>query len=529
MGMKRFFSVFLFLILFSYGVEAGFVQIPYCDLDVKIDISNSRYDIKATVDFIPDTNSTFIFLYMDNEIKEITTIDGNKVHWSTIGSRLMITVSEDTLVEGDLHRIIIKYYGYAKIDPKNYSIICPEYISLRPAIFWLPVYPDLVQVKLNYRMKIGLPSNFVLVTDGSIENEWVVDDLTYYQVQGGGQEPVLIAAPFTTGESTLSDTRIRYYYRENQLDEETRIQRIARSSKEALDFYQKYQIQFPEILNILLFPNESANAEPNMVVFPEKFDLDQDSSVIDLSIFHEVFHLIVPANVGAEEPWLSEGLAHYMGFKSLANKYGMYSKSFRIAVMALLQPHHLWHDAAWLIPLSDSRYSEKTFGTYAPYLLHDRPAMVLYTLDYALGEEQMTGFWTALFNKYWGGKLNIENVREELRTSFGESLNWFFEDWIDGVVRPDYVLEDVEIVQNNSSYAAAGIVRNIGTGRAVVPVAAFNANGELLAVVNTRLVENKHSRFWLETDQPIAYLEVDPAKLLIQTNLINDIWRSEEY
>lgn len=511
------------IFMFSNVAIAEFSPLIFADLDVKVDFTNQQYFVIAEIEFIANNRMADIFLHLNNTISRISAKDQD-LSWYTIGSRLVVKLDELTQVAGELHQIKIEYSGNIMDDKSGYSILNTELLSLRPAIYWLPVFPDLEQISLNYQMHITLPNDFTLISDGTIIEKSTLTDNTKYIIKGSGGEPILIAGKFETEKVDLGKTQVNYYYSLGKTENQKKISVIKNSSIDAITHYQnEFNLPFPEVLHILLFPNQSPSAEANIVFFPENLELHKNLATVDVSVYHELFHLILPTKIYTNQRWLSESLTHYIACKSVAKKYGIYSSEFKEAVMHWLQAGNQWHQALWHVPLTDSRYSSRAFDEYAPYLLYYRPALIFFTLELAIGQETMDQFWQDFFYNYWNSSISITTLRNELNRFIDYDLNWFFDDWIDGVVRPDYRIKSA-ITEYKDNYVTSVEVENIGTGRAVIPIIAYDKDDKIIAEEMVDLISSQTKKIRLITQTPIKSIEIDPTKLLIQTDLTNDIF-----
>lgn len=114
-------------------------------------------------------------------------------------------------------------------------------------------------------------------------------------------------------------------------------------------------------------------------------------------------------------------------------------------------------------------------GSY-PELLERRGEGLFRMLHHLLGDENWWKMMQTIFRDYRFDELTAEEFIGIAETFYGDSLDWFEEQWLKGTVLPEYQIlqAEAEIVENERDmdvvYNLAIRVKNHGTGRMAVPV-----------------------------------------------------------
>jgi hypothetical protein len=109
------------------------------------------------------------------------------------------------------------------------------------------------------------------------------------------------------------------------------------------------------------------------------------------------------------------------------------------------------------------------------------------------------------------------DFRAELVKAAGPALEKVFEQWIDSIAEPDIV---IGVPQAESGGQRVNL-RNLGTGDVTVQVLAITESGKKITLPVTVPSEDLTSLL-IPTNEKITSVEVDPEKLIIQTNYDND-------
>jgi TolA-binding protein len=115
--------------------------------------------------------------------------------------------------------------------------------------------------------------------------------------------------------------------------------------------------------------------------------------------------------------------------------------------------------------------------------------------------------------------VTVDDLRAALVKSGGPEVEKIFQQWVDTIVEPDLIVGSP--LPSDKPGAQRVNLRNLGTGDVTVSVLAVTASGKQLTTSVTVPSENITSAE-IATGEKIASIEVDPEKLVIQTNYDND-------
>ncbi|HVG20336.1 MAG TPA: tetratricopeptide repeat protein [Blastocatellia bacterium] len=115
--------------------------------------------------------------------------------------------------------------------------------------------------------------------------------------------------------------------------------------------------------------------------------------------------------------------------------------------------------------------------------------------------------------------VTTDDLRAALVKSGGPEVEKIFQQWVDTIVEPDIIVGAP--LPSDKPGAQRVNLRNLGTGDVAVSVLAVTASGKQLTATVTVPSENITSTD-VATAEKIASIEVDPEKLIIQTNYDND-------
>ena len=117
------------------------------------------------------------------------------------------------------------------------------------------------------------------------------------------------------------------------------------------------------------------------------------------------------------------------------------------------------------------------------------------------------------------GYVTNEDLRQALATAGGETAAKAFEQWVDSIIEPDLVVGAP--LPGDSPGTQKVNVRNLGTGDVLTSIVGTTASGKQITGSVVIPSENLTTTT-LKTDEKIVSIEVDPEKLVIQTNYDND-------
>ncbi len=156
--------------------------------------------------------------------------------------------------------------------------------------------------------------------------------------------------------------------------------------------------------------------------------------------------------------------------------------------------------------------------TYSPAALAKGP-LVLRLMAETVGRDKFMAVLRSLFAGPQTKIVTPDDFRQSLVKATGPEVEKLFQQWLDTIIEPDLV---VGIPQPTDRAGVQRInVRNLGTGDVAAQIVATTEAGKQLTVSLTVPSENITSTD-IQTGEKISSIEIDPEKLLLQTDYDND-------
>jgi TolA-binding protein len=145
--------------------------------------------------------------------------------------------------------------------------------------------------------------------------------------------------------------------------------------------------------------------------------------------------------------------------------------------------------------------------------------LVLRLISETVGREKFINAVKAVFSGPQTKVVTSDELRQALVKEGGPAIDKLFQQWVETIIEPDLV---VGVPQPSDKPGSQRInLRNLGTGEVAAGVQAVTASGKQLAVSVTVPSEDITSAD-IQTAEKITSVEVDPEKLIVQTNYDND-------
>ncbi|HVF89779.1 MAG TPA: tetratricopeptide repeat protein, partial [Blastocatellia bacterium] len=145
--------------------------------------------------------------------------------------------------------------------------------------------------------------------------------------------------------------------------------------------------------------------------------------------------------------------------------------------------------------------------------------LVLRLLAETAGRDKFNAAVRSAFTGPQTRVVTTDDFRSALTKSAGPGVEKLFQQWVDTIIEPDII---VGVPQPSGEQGTQRVnVRNLGTGDVTVQVLAVTASGKQLTT--TVAVPSEDITFTdIQTSEKISSVEVDPEKLVIQTDYDND-------
>src|SRR3989441_5798304 len=302
----------------------------------------------------------------------------------------------------------------------------------------------------------------VLTWDSEVPVPWVA-------VAGGRKHAVR--------EKTLHSVTMQFYVPPG---EDRNLDKLADFAGRSVGFFSHLLYPFPysELRAVSLFvPGASGLGYPGLLMidaraFRNTFpgDLNRDSFLFHL-IAHELAHGYVPSQTvpkGIGFIWLSEGFAEYLSLMAVEALLGP------DAFKRELQEERDNYAFVAATTTAEPAIAAITFVNYhgpATWVIYAKGSLVLHMLRGVLGDELFKKGLAAYFSTFRGRAARVADFQATMERVSGQSLGWFFDEWIDEKVLPDYTITRVTSLPTpDGAFQTTATLRNLGTGQMPVEV-----------------------------------------------------------
>ncbi|MGH2437762.1 MAG: M1 family aminopeptidase, partial [bacterium] len=310
--------------------------------------------------------------------------------------------------------------------------------------------------------------------------------------------------------------------------EERNLDKLADFAGKSLDFFGRllYPVPYSEFRIVSLLIVGGGIGYPGLLLiddraflntFPREYN--RDSFLLSL-IAHEIAHSYVPSQTvprGVGFIWLSEGFAQYLSLMAIEAIQG--PEAFR---RELQQQRDDYARVAGMN--TEPSIGSISFANYrgpARTVIYNKGALVLHMLRSVLGDEAFKKGLAAYFSSFRGKSARVADFQEVMEQTGGQPLDWFFGQWIQDKVLPDYsVTQATSAPAAEGGFRASATVRNLGTGEMPVEVG-FAMDGDL-QIQKVQVPSRGEATVSLITQKPVKQVEVDPRKWIIQKDYKND-------
>lgn len=418
----------------------------------------------------------------------------------------------------------------------------------------------------NYVVSITLPQNYQVGTGGKLVHEEPGED--------GNKTMTFLAEDlvdfawtasqdYMIAEGQWRHVSIRCLLQPEHYDQ---AERHIQSAIYALQYLDEHVGPYPwDYLTIVDPPAHGQSAGgmeyTTLITAGTYYHLPKGLRMPEMVTVHEFGHAYfmgILANNEFEEAWLDEGINTYWEGRIMDWAYGDQSAMLdfpflragdvefaRIAMMLMSNKRvTATHNNAWQFPP----------GTYGIMVYH-KPATMLHTLERMVGQECMDEIFKAYYRQ-WSFKhpssedfISVVNqvVSDIHGNRFGESLNWFFDQFLYGNSVLDYRIRSISVysvyepggwMQNGSEkelikpvkqdemYRSVVRLERMAEGIIPVEVLVHFENGE-------EILETWDGKDWSRnyeyiTPSPVIWAHIDPEqKLLLDVDLMNNSYTRE--
>ena len=454
----------------------------YYDLDMNIDPINiwatgtmeivfgSRRDGMNTIAFKLGGDSLIIHSVMDG---------ADSLNWTFHSNENIEVNLNNILSTGEQDTIIIDFETDTDFDRypfKGYSSVINPDVSfgvggLRGA-YWLPNLNCILPERLETHFTFTVPDSYVVVGQGElVETIYNPDSTISYVWDSNPTEPPLINA-------WLSYSCGKYIHHTDyaNIDGDTipvsmftlsghsdYISEYAAMCVDALEFFSDIYSPYP--WGKLDFAPTSAMESPTLIILNRYYDTPpmnfRDIEVHSHEISHQWWGLLLrPLN--QDDDWIAEGMAQYsetlyLEYINVPNVDEYEWESWRNSYFDYLDvggtDYPLHSDDANL------------FGLQA-WMVYDKGPWVARSLSYVLSDSVWFDCLHTMIDTFANKPIEIEDFWETCEEVSGRDLDWFFDEWFDGIGYPKYEYSwYVSDITTKENYTIEFIVEQVQAGQ----------------------------------------------------------------
>ncbi len=330
----------------------------------------------------------------------------------------------------------------------------------------------------------------------------------------------------TVRDRTVAGVQMQFYVPPG---EDRNLDKLADFAGRSVDFYSKLLYPFPysQLKAVSLLNVGGGIGYPAFLMIDDRAfrntyqgDLNRDSHLFQL-MAHEIAHSYVPSQTvpkGIGFIWLSEGFAEYLSLMAIETLLG--PDAFKRELQEERNSY-----ALVVATTTEPPIGAVTFTNYrgaARRMIYAKGALVLHMLRGVLGDEAFRKGLATYFSTFRGRAARVADFQEVMEQAAGQSLDWFFRQWIYGRVLPDYTItKTTSSPMADGTFQTTATVRNAGTGQMPVEIGFTSDDG--LQIQKVDIPSNGEVTVTATTPKPVKQVEIDPNKWLIRKDYKNDV------
>jgi len=374
-------------------------------------------------------------------------------------------------------------------------------------------------------LKVTTPGGYNIAGTGKLVSRdgntstWDSEVLVPWVAVAGGQK-------HTVRDRTVAGVQMQFYVPPG---EDRNLDKLADFAGRSVDYYSKLLYPFPysqlRIVSLLIVGG--GIGYPAFLMIDDRAfrntlpgDLNRDSHLFQL-IAHEILHSYVPSQTvpkGNGFIWLSEGFAEYLSLMAVEALMG--PEAFK---RELQEERNLY--ASVVATTTEPPLGAITFTNYhggARRSIYAKGSLVLHMLRGVVGDEAFRKGLAAYFAAYRGKAARVSDFQEVMEQASGQTLDWFFSEWIQDRVLPDYTIANTSSSPNaDGTFQTTVTVRNRGTGSMPVEIGFRTDDG--VQIEKVVISSRGEGTLTVTTPKAVTQVEIDPHKWLIKKDDKNDV------
>ncbi len=412
-------------------------------IDAQVDPRAQTLNATVLVKFIPleDTSSVTFELNNALNISKVVDEDGRQVPSSRLQQDMSVRLSlQGTLKKGKVAALTFVYDGKLTGDEESpvfgikFAAIHPEASYLMYPARWFPVN-DYSTDRFSSDLKVTVPDGYRVVASGSDSKETAAAGSAAYRFKYEQSSfPGSFAVVRGEGQMVASGGIKTYFYLRTATDV---AQAYGEEIAKALSFFTSiYGV--PPRLSLIVVETEAGAAKgysaPGMLFLsPSGLSKQIDIKLIANQVSRQWFGTMVSPTT-RNHMWLENGMARYSEFLYAEHVNGpgaLDTEVHNAYVEALTVDQPPVIQAARLEDYSPE-YWAATGG---------KGAAILQMLRNVMGDDQFMKVLKEYPARFAWKSANTDDFHKICEEAYGQSLNWFFQQWVESSGAPEFKME----------------------------------------------------------------------------------------
>lgn len=536
MYRKTFWILFVLTLVFMVLLSDAFSQYDYVPEMKKFpDIDITHYDLfaefrtdaakikaKAVVEFrVKEAATNYVMFEIDRRVKILEVIDGegNTLRFKQAENSDFVGISLAKLVKRDESARIELEYDCSfpllmKVNSEPESAAEPRqgfYFFLRK---WYPVndyYCDQAPADFTFI----LPKNYEVLTSGQEISSEIQGDrkITRWESFGSSNYYFVFAGPF-----------VRYAYEDLApkiiIYMDTLEPHIAEATKQKvidiLGYYESLLCPYPyPVLYLVTTHSKTDPVGLNGLTYIDFEQFSQKYKYSDWTLSHELAHHWFGGVIRAKTPedycLLMESPAEYFSrlFIRSINGDERYKIDLEVQRMSALAGNEI-------TPIT------KYYTLHKGGFLYAKGSYIFHMLRHIMGDRKFFGLMKKLIQEFYMKPVEIQDLQKLAEKAHGQSLKWFFEEWVYGTGIPEYELTYHINQKNNGKYEASGLITQKRVKfRMPIEIAAISSDKRYTHKID---IEHQENPFKFEFDFNPEKVLLDPEYKILRWDEDIKVW-----
>ncbi len=376
---------------------------------------------------------------------------------------------------------------------------------------------------------ITVPSGYVAISVGKLVDVDSTEDKTIYHWKTDIAIPRILPFAFAVGEyekySATTKAGIPVEIYTWKVNEEHALRRLDLAC-DIIDFYNEIfgQLPFEKIAIIHVTPEKgmAGVSLPTMILLSDMFFTSDCSYEVikedvrksflgPLALADEISHQWNAYAVAFPNE-LAEGMAQYTD--------ALFAE--HVGGRQVLKNHIKYHSSLYKAAIENNPdtpiASPVIYKTQAyQSIAFSKGAVVLNMLRYVVGDSSFFAGMRHIFKEYSGKKAGYDDIKQAMEKFYGDSLDWFFEEWYRRTGYPSYEVKLEKAEKHKDKYLVSVLIKQTQGGKPfTMPIDISFMSAECEKTFPKVMVSKKEERLTFELDFRPQVVRIDKEGMLLK-------------